>query len=378
MNPLKRLTWAGLACLCAALACNLPGAATPTATPLPPGARVVTLVELVGQVVTSSSEGGPETAATSGQTLGPGAQIRTTEGSRARLNLPEASSLLRLAPQTSLGIRQLISTDSGPVSRFNMKSGQVWVILTADGGEGTIETPGGAASARGVMGVEYYPDNGSGAPLFRITCISGVCSGNNPFNGLTLEPGQQAEAIGDAAFGPPHPIDPDLLRDWQANVPEASVGEFLATETPTVTATATPTGTANATATETPTATHTSTPLATFTRTLIPYTITPSFTPTSPFTNTPEFTATTQKPGASITADSTDIEAGGCTTLRWTATNAREVYLNGQGIAGETSREVCLTETTGYTLRVVGYDNSTAEASVTINVHHDDDSESQP
>jgi hypothetical protein len=95
--------------------------------------------------------------------------------------------------------------------------------------------------------------------------------------------------------------------------------------------------------------------------------LTPSFTPTVP-TLTPSHTSTSAAPGASITADATTIDEGQCTILRWTATNAREVYLNGQGIAGETSREICPDQTTGYTLRVVGYDNSSVESSVTITV----------
>jgi uncharacterized protein YraI len=100
--------------------------------------------------------------------------------------------------------------------------------------------------------------------------------------------------------------------------------------------------------------------------------ITPTFTPSFTPSITPTVASPTpDKPGASITADSTTINEGDCTTLRWTATNAREVYLNGQGIAGETSREVCPTQTASYTLRVVGYDNSTAESTVTITVESD-------
>jgi hypothetical protein len=73
-------------------------------------------------------------------------------------------------------------------------------------------------------------------------------------------------------------------------------------------------------------------------------------------------------PGANLWADSTALAAGECTSLHWMATNAKEVYLNGQGIAGETSRQVCPGQTTTYTLKVVGYDNSTAESATTINV----------
>jgi hypothetical protein len=42
-----------------------------------------------------------------------------------------------------------------------------------------------------------------------------------------------------------------------------------------------------------------------------------------------------------FTADSYEIAEGSCTTLRWRATNVRAVYLNGDGVPGESTREVC-------------------------------------
>jgi uncharacterized protein YraI len=53
-------------------------------------------------------------------------------------------------------------------------------------------------------------------------------------------------------------------------------------------------------------------------------------------------------------ADETSIAAGSCTTLRWNVENARAVYLNGEGVVGNSSLQVCPSSTTTYSLLVVG------------------------
>jgi hypothetical protein len=350
----------------AALACNFPGGPAASATPPPAGGAVVTIGETAGQVTTRPEGGGPETPAVVGQAVGPGTEVVTGPDGRARLDLPGGGGLLRLVSNSAVAARERLDDEAEPRSRFAMSGGQLWIVLEADGGEVVVETPGGTASTRGQMSVEYYADGGAGAPLFVVTCLVGPCAANNPFDGVSLSPGQQTEAVGQAGFTPPHGIDEERLAEWEAVVPEAALATATLTVTPTGTVTATPTATPEPS--QTPTGTPLPTLAPTFTRTFIPITLTPSFTPSSTYTLTPQFTATQPGPGASITADNTNLDHGGCTILRWTATNAREVYLNGQGIAGETSREICPEQTTTYTLRVVGYDNSQVESSVTVNV----------
>ncbi len=66
-------------------------------------------------------------------------------------------------------------------------------------------------------------------------------------------------------------------------------------------------------------------------------------------------TITVQAAGETVvqfTADSYEIVKGKCTTLRWRATNVTAVFLSGQGVAGEASKEVCPDATTEYELRV--------------------------
>lgn len=51
-------------------------------------------------------------------------------------------------------------------------------------------------------------------------------------------------------------------------------------------------------------------------------------------------------------ADRYQLGLGECTTIHWSVTNAREVYLNDVGVPGEDTRQVCPVGTTEYVLRV--------------------------
>jgi uncharacterized protein YraI len=257
--------------LITALACNLPGQAL---TPTPgPSSRTATITEIDGVAVVRQTIGAPDGPATDGQVVPPGAQVVTQGDSRVKIELPEAGSFVRMGPDTSLTVLQLGSNDAGPVSRFGLLQGKTWVVLDeATGGEGVVETSGGTATVHGQMSVEYYSDYAdTGAPLFLVTCLSGVCSVNNPFGGVALTPGQQSEVVGtDTAPSEPHPMDPDQLADWEENNPEIGDGKSI---TPTATFTPAPDAT-----TETPEPGVTP-PTATFTP---EPTDTPSPTPLGP------------------------------------------------------------------------------------------------
>lgn len=87
-------------------------------------------------------------------------------------------------------------------------------------------------------------------------------------------------------------------------------------------------------------------------------------TPTS--TPTPTAAAAAE---IKFSVDDDEIDAGECTTLRWTVRNVQAYFVNGQGRAGDTgSQEVCPDETTTYTLRVVKVDGSEESRSVTVEV----------
>gem|GEM_PF-615293 len=89
----------------------------------------------------------------------------------------------------------------------------------------------------------------------------------------------------------------------------------------------------------------TRTPMPTFTP------ITPQVLPTRTFTPTP--TRTPWPPAqVNFRADDTSLTAGQCTMLRWDVEYATAVYLDGDGVAGHGTRQVCPTSTTTYRLHV--------------------------
>jgi hypothetical protein len=56
--------------------------------------------------------------------------------------------------------------------------------------------------------------------------------------------------------------------------------------------------------------------------------------------------------------DKRSINPGECATLSWDVRNASGIYLDGQGVSGQGSQQVCPVSDTTYTLTVQGYDNS--------------------
>jgi len=75
----------------------------------------------------------------------------------------------------------------------------------------------------------------------------------------------------------------------------------------------------------------------------------------------------TAAPQIEFSADRTHIQRGECATLTWRVENVREVYLDGEGVAGQGSRRVCPERDTTYTLRVITY-NGEEIRQVTITV----------
>ncbi len=108
----------------------------------------------------------------------------------------------------------------------------------------------------------------------------------------------------------------------------------------------------------------------------------PTITPTPTSTRTPTLTPTRTHtpitavappppPPASINfrSDAPYVNGGSCTTLRWDVDNVQAVSLDGQGVTGHSSKQVCPCQQTTYTLRVVKLDNTTENRTVTIMVY---------
>jgi hypothetical protein len=87
---------------------------------------------------------------------------------------------------------------------------------------------------------------------------------------------------------------------------------------------------------------------------------------------TPSVTASPTAPPAAASidfrADRTTLKVGQCTTLRWDVESVREVYLDGEGVAGHATRQVCPSTTRTYVLHVVLSDGSATDRELTISV----------
>jgi glutamine transport system substrate-binding protein len=68
--------------------------------------------------------------------------------------------------------------------------------------------------------------------------------------------------------------------------------------------------------------------------------------------------------------DRETIDAGQCTTLRWDVRNVQAVYLNGEGVAGVSQREVCPGGPKTYDLAVTRQDGGQDSRQVKVNVNN--------
>ncbi len=67
-------------------------------------------------------------------------------------------------------------------------------------------------------------------------------------------------------------------------------------------------------------------------------------------------------------ADNTTVKRDQCTTLRWDVQNVREVYLDNEGVAGVSLRQVCPDNTRAYRLRIVRQDGGQETRDVTVKI----------
>ncbi len=102
-----------------------------------------------------------------------------------------------------------------------------------------------------------------------------------------------------------------------------------------------------------------------------PPTSTPSSSPTPApsATHTPRPPTATSVPAATVsfTAQPDQITAGECSTLRWDVEYAQAVLLDGAGVSGHDSRQVCPRQTQTFELRVVSASGET-QRRVTVKV----------
>ncbi|NWF70410.1 MAG: LysM peptidoglycan-binding domain-containing protein [Chloroflexi bacterium] len=73
-------------------------------------------------------------------------------------------------------------------------------------------------------------------------------------------------------------------------------------------------------------------------------------------------------PAIVFSVDSTYLAPGACTTLRWNAAGAREVYLEDEPVDAANTREVCPSQRATYTLLVIQADGSQTPYTVTVDI----------
>ncbi len=150
---------------------------------------------------------------------------------------------------------------------------------------------------------------------------------------------------------------------------------FPPTDTPTPTGTPWP-------LTNTPTPTYTpqpptNTPTPTYTSQPPTDTPTPTYTPLPP-TNTPTPTNTSWPPAqVDFRADDTSLVQGECTTIYWDVEYATAVFLNGGGVVGHGTQQVCPADTTTYDLHVKA-PGSNVDRSITVEVSAPSDTTPPP
>ncbi len=76
--------------------------------------------------------------------------------------------------------------------------------------------------------------------------------------------------------------------------------------------------------------------------------------------------------------DRDTIDAGQCTTLRWDVRNVQAVYLNGEGVAGVSQREVCPSGIKTYDLAVTRPDGGQDSRQVKVHVNNAQPQQSKP
>lgn len=76
-----------------------------------------------------------------------------------------------------------------------------------------------------------------------------------------------------------------------------------------------------------------------------------------------------QEPSIACGADPATIQPGQTSTLFWTITGVKEVYLDGRGVSGIDKRQVSPGQTTNFTLRVIRKDGTEAQCIMIVQVN---------
>lgn len=251
-----------------------------------------------------------------GGTLSCGEEVAA--GPRAWIDFPRDGSTVPVGTPVTI------------ISHAYAREGVAEVLLSVNGEAYRRDAPAQPGATFSKVTQEWLP-NEEGIYTLQVVTYDAAGATSNP---ATIS----VRVAGQVALGPtatPTVITPP---------PEVKV-------TPTDTPTLTPTGTPPPTDTPTPTPTATTRP------------------PTPTFTPTPTIPPPPPPSDIRLWADSENVQAGSCTTVRWHVSNVQAYWVNGQPGAGDDGGfQTCPCQDETHTLRAVKRDGSEQNLSVTIRV----------
>ncbi len=185
----------------------------PTAVSTEP-VRTVSVQSVQGTVEIRLAAGGAYEAASEGQVLGVGAEVRTGGDGRATLLLDDGTQIV-VIENSSFTVTALEGTPSNPISRFFLNLGKVFSISQGElppGASYEVETPNGVAAIRGSMlSVGYDPISGEVV----VTCLIGHCVFSDGITIVDLEAGQAVSIAGlDLPMGEVILISDEQFQEW--------------------------------------------------------------------------------------------------------------------------------------------------------------------
>ncbi len=200
--------------------------------------RSATFTTIENDVQARTSADAVFAPASVGQQLQVGAEVKSGEAGKARLEIQPDNTFVYVGPNTLFTLSELKTTDGNPFSRLKLAIGNLWIVL--GGGSLDVETPGGVASVRGsLMGVGYF------GSLTTVTCLEGHCDVTTGAGTSNLTGGQACDLTPGKPACQTRGLTGDETRGWADNVPESNgliqpTGTFTPTFTPTYTPSPTP------------------------------------------------------------------------------------------------------------------------------------------
>ena len=179
-------------------------------------AREAVISEIENTVSARTSPNADPAPASIGMSIGIGGGIETGSDGRARIDLRPDGTIIRVGPNSSFTVPELIEVNGEPKTTIELFFGKIYILL--NGGSLEVKTPTGIASVRGsVLSVQYDPET----KRVEASCLEGHCTLENE-EGVEVELIEGEESSIDFGELPldPEQIDSAEIQDWLDEIPE--------------------------------------------------------------------------------------------------------------------------------------------------------------